>query len=198
MKKGREKGGKVKKEKSDKRHIKPLWSLNDRKKATKTRTNFRGGRGEYFSGWPEYIPLLGDGDWTNLDPAKLWDPRESLVFSCPQPFSSQSEITSRWTLKGNMFKKTCRCLYCSRADGLRRNVKMLLFWVVRTTYEGGRVCVSDHKVGGKKNYPFLVLFLFDPKVFKTCKTKFKCSALSRGVQRYVVKLTFLQTLNTYT
>ena len=35
------KGGRVKKEESDKKHVKiPLWSLNDRKKITKTGKEF--------------------------------------------------------------------------------------------------------------------------------------------------------------
>ena len=58
-KKERKRGKRRKKEKSDKTHVKiPLWSLNDRKKSTKTGKNFRGGGGKNFSDWPEYIPLL--------------------------------------------------------------------------------------------------------------------------------------------
>ena len=44
MKKEREKEEKKKKEISDKTHVKiPLWSLNNRKKSTKTGKNFRRG-----------------------------------------------------------------------------------------------------------------------------------------------------------
>ena len=52
MKKEREKGGEKKNEKSDKTHVKiPLWSLNDRKKSTKTGKNFRGaGLGNFLAG----------------------------------------------------------------------------------------------------------------------------------------------------
>ena len=39
----------------------PLWSLNDRKKSTKTGKNFRGGREEFFWLANIYTPAVGGG-----------------------------------------------------------------------------------------------------------------------------------------
>ena len=56
MKDQEKRGGK---EKSDKTHVKiPLCSLNGRKKNPQKQGRILEGGGQYFSGWPEYIPLV--------------------------------------------------------------------------------------------------------------------------------------------
>ena len=63
LKKWKGKGGKRKKEKSDKTHVKiPLYSLNGRKKITKT-GNFLRKVGGGFPCLPEYKPLTNLQIW---------------------------------------------------------------------------------------------------------------------------------------